>query len=405
MSSPKQALINSVDDNDTLPAHEALYEWIADHPDYADLLEQAKHNTLPTISPAQAHIAWVKNLFLANPNEFYGRAYSTKELVTHSNRTAAVVSISGLYDFFTNLSLFYLAFRSMGLLSIPLSFAVNLLMLKFGNDCAAVASGYKPSLKAWAKAGVVGLLAVNMIQSIFSGIGIELLLNGPAISELKATSLIAEQELKIEALQTLSPRQQQADTNCRKGDAELRQMPASDPNRHSLYVRLYGTWGQTQKDWSQVPESQLPTCELAKRLEATALKNYEMVRANWEILKVQRLQMGNDVIFLQRAVPELYTFHFEETGEMKSSIEATGFAALNLRQKAMKGDWAGLTMPIFFVSLSIFTSLIACWMTITHAHRPDALRSRNSAVEQERDRWLEQQYQALSHTRHFKPKL
>nr|WP_275072631.1 hypothetical protein [Petrachloros mirabilis] len=44
-------------------------------------------------------------------------------------------------------------------------------------------------------------------------------------------------------------------------------------------------------------------------------------------------------------------------------------------------------------------------MTITHAHRPDALRSRNSAVEQERDRWLEQQYQELSNTRHFKPKL
>ncbi|MCG9890578.1 MAG: hypothetical protein MH252_05855 [Thermosynechococcaceae cyanobacterium MS004] len=402
MSPLKQSLNHAVDDNDVLPTHEALYHWIADHPDYADLVEQAKHNTpAPALSPVQTRIAWVKNLFFANPDEFYGRAYVTKELVEQSNVTARVVSGSGLVDFVSNYSLFLVTFRGMGLLSPILALILDALLLKFANDCAAGASGHKPSIRPWARAGLVGLVGINIIRTLVSGVGTEMLLNAPAISELKAQTLIVEHEQKIESLQSLpNPRLRQAKNDCEKGMADLKQMAATDPNRNLLIVRLLGSYQQqTQQDWGKVPEGQLPVCPLAERLQANALKNYETAKANWETLKLQRLAVGNDLGFLQTSVPELYRAHFEPNGEMKSGIEAAGFAAKNLLNKAMRGNWPELIMPGFVMLLSIVTSGTACYLTFTHARRPDTQRSRNSAVEQERDRWLEQQYQAISSAR------
>lgn len=364
-----------------------------------DLVEQVKTGKRPP-APSKRQQQWqaIKTLFLANPDEFHGTAYVTPELKEHSKRVAAIVSASGLYDFFTNASLFYLSFKSLGFVpGLVLSLVVNQVLLKFGNDSAAVASGHKPSTKLWARAGVFGLVSVNVIQSAFSVVGMELLLNPTGIAELKASTLIQEHEQKIESLRNLSdPRLQAAKRQCQENRQKLETMPKDHPMRQSLYAQTNGYWNQEQMDWSQVPEAQLPYCPLAERLEKNSLQIYENTKAQWEAKKVKRLELGNDVTFLREAVPNVYNFHFDEHGEMRSSIEATAYAVLNLRKKLLDGDLAGLGMPLFFWSLSIATSWVACVLTIHHARRPDVQMSRSAFVAQERDRWLEEQFQSLS---------
>lgn len=364
-----------------------------------DLVERAKTGQRPP-QPTKRQQQWkaIQGLFLANHDEFHGTAYVTPELKDHSKRVAAIVSASGLYDFFTNASLFYLSFKSLGFVpGLVLSLVVNQLLLKFGNDSAAVASGHKPNVKLWARAGVLGLVSVNVIQSLFSVVGMELLLNPTGIAELKAGALIQEHEAKIESLRNLSnPRLQAAKQQCEQNRQKLSAMPKDHPMRPSLYAQTNGYWHQNQMDWSQVPEASLPYCPLAERLEQNALKTYEDAKATWEAKKAKRLELANDVNFLRGAVPELYNFHFDQYGEMRSSIEATAYAVLNLRQKLLDGDLAGLGMPLFFWSLSIATSWVACALTIHHARRPDVLMSRSALVMRERDRWLEEQFQALS---------
>jgi len=364
MASPKQA-----------PKTDALTlcEYVELH--HPELVEQAKAEHKVS-EPAESPKKWqrglkiLQGLFLANPDEFHGTAYVTPELKQHSQRVAGIVSVSGLYDFFTNASLFYLSFKSLGIIpGLPLSLLVNQLLLKFGNDSAAVTSGHKPGTKRWARAGVMGLVSVNIIQSLFSVVGMELFLNSTGIAELRASALIEEHEQKIESLRNLSnPRLDQAKQACQEKDQKLNAMTEDDPMRASEYVRTYGLFEDKDKDWSKEPESALPVCPLAERLGRESLQTYDQAKAEWEVKKVKRLEMGNDVTFLRNAVPDLYNFHFDENGEMRSSIDAAAYAALNLLQKLLKGDMAGLGIPLFMWSLSIATSWVACVMTIRHAH-------------------------------------
>ncbi len=57
---------------------------------------------------------FLKNLILANPDEFYGKHYATDELVEHSRLTARVVSIGSLLNAITNQPILFFAFKDFG---------------------------------------------------------------------------------------------------------------------------------------------------------------------------------------------------------------------------------------------------------------------------------------------------
>ncbi|KOR35001.1 MULTISPECIES: hypothetical protein [Planktothricoides] len=324
---------------------------------------------------------FLKNLVFANPDEFYGKNYATDELVEHSRLTARVVSIGSLLNGITNQPILFFAFKDFGNgVAIISSVILNVLIVKFTNDNGTAVAGRKYGNRAWARAGAAGMISMSILQSIAAGVGCEAMNNRPELSRLKASLLIAQQTENLENMSVTSEALESARAEYAAALREFKAMDRSAANWDTFYVRLFGAWSDRSRSWSQVSTENLSLEQRVLRLEQEAGKIKAQAKQDWQKKLAKRQELGDDVLFLQDQMPQLFTRHFDENYELRSGTETIRLAALNLNDKLMRLDIAGLGFPLFFLVLSVVTSGAACWMTLAHAEREDTAMSRDDAV-------------------------
>lgn len=386
------------------PASEVqiLLERIQHDPQYSDLVAQVQSDRPSPKNPIVAVLIALRNLLIADPSEFYGKAFVTPELKEQARITARVATASTLLDGFTNAPLLYFAFADMGVLSaLIVSSAINLAIVKFSNDNATAVAGRKYGNRAWARFATGGLIAINALQSAFAGPGVMLLNDYSTVQLGKAKELIAENTQRVEELRNLSnPRYEAVQQRLEKLEQELKETPRSDPRWESLYAQINGIWAERTRDWRQVPLEQAPLSAQLNILREDQFRIYEAAKADWQHKLEKRAASGSDVAFLQRELPDLYSQHFHPDGTLKSGVEAVRIATQNFFGKLQQGDWQGLGFPLFFFGLSCITSTTACTMAIAYSRRPDVQKSRDPVIEAARNRWLEDQYRALCEQHH-----
>lgn len=365
---------------------------IEQDPKYVHLRQQAKN---PPTTDKQKNLGQkifkaLKELLIADPKAFHGTAIVSQDLAKQATLTAGTVTVSSLFNFFTNYPLLFFAFKDMGFFGVILTSLSNILILKFTNDTTTAVSSRTKYNKTWQLWAIAASLSINILQSIASLVGTELMLNQPGLSQMKAAESIEKQVKQLETLKQLdSPQYQDTAKRCQDGERELKQLERTNPRWESLFVQLYGTWGDRSTNWNQLPLEKLPSCRQVDRLRTEAYQNYETAKKNMEQLLVIRSQMGNDLAFLKKEMPRLYEQHFIPSGEIASGIQATRMAILSCTNKLLSGDIAGMGFPLFMLLLSVITSGYACAMTIALAFREDTEKSFSDAVKLQRDFWLE----------------
>ncbi|MEM9542033.1 MAG: hypothetical protein AAGA60_21370 [Cyanobacteria bacterium P01_E01_bin.42] len=388
-------------DTASIPDIDALITYIEDNPQYSDIVEEAKNpkKTSEKENKLTKCGKNIVNLVIANPKDFYGRALVSKNLEQHSRITAGSVSVSSFFNFFMNNPLLFYAFSSFGIFSWLCALITNGLILRFTNLCATATSARKRGNRGWSNWALGGTISLNLLQSLVSGVGTELMLNQSGLSQLKAKELIEEQKARVEELKNLDrPEYEEAKALCEGGERELNSLNRGHPRWDSLYVRLYGQWGEQKKDWSRVPLEQLPVCRQSERLRTEAFKGYETAKAELEEKLLDRNRLGDDLSFLQYAFPVVHNANFKPNGSLQSGIEASRLAILLFIERFARLDvqnMAALGFPGLFLLLSLLTSGFACAMTIQHSKREDVQMSFNDAVQQQRDCLLEELRQQL----------
>jgi hypothetical protein len=372
---------------------------IEQDPKYAHLREQAK-NPPTTEKPKnfwQRVFNTSKELLIADPKAFHGTAVVSEDLAKQATLTAGTVTVSSLFNFFTNYPLLFFAFKDMGFFGVVLTSLCNILILKFTNDTTTAVSSRTKYNKTWQSWAIAASLSINILQSIASLVGTELMLNQSGLSQMKAAESIQKQIQQVETLKQLdSPQYQDVLKRCQEGEHQLNQLEKTNPRWESAYVQLHGTWGERNTNWNQVPLEKLPICRQVVRLRTEAYQDYETAKKNMGQLQVIRSKMGNDLAFLKQEMPLLYQQHFTPAGEMASGIEATRMAILSCTNKLLSGDIAGMGFPLFMLLLSVITSGYACAMTIALAFREDTEKSFSDAVKLQRDFWLEARRRELT---------
>jgi len=387
-----------------------LIEYISHSPEYERLVREAKEKVAGKDSLAEEKTGSVEkvlsvssDLLFAKPREFNGRAIVSEELDEHAKITARVVTVSNSIDFCFNLPFFFYAFGFLG--SVPsgiISLAISLGVLRFGNDTAAAVASRKSSNRFWSSAAILGLVVLNVVQSIASGIGTELFGNQKALSQLHAGSEVEKrisfEEASIERLKVPdSAEYKKAKEICEDGDYKLAGLEQDDPEWDRIYVQLYGTWKQQEQGFSNVPTESLPACPKEDRLLAQAAQSPAYLQAKEQLAATQnqRAAIGNDVLFLKRYYSVIYEEHFDGAGDLLSGIEAVRWATLNFLEKLHNREFAALGFPLFIFSVSAITSLVACLMTTFHAFSPETQRSRSPLLTRARDEWLHHQLDDL----------
>jgi hypothetical protein len=72
-------------------------------------------------------------------------------------------------------------------------------------------------------------------------------------------------------------------------------------------------------------------------------------------------------------------------GEIKSGTEATRVAIVLFTKKLFSFQWADLGQSLFVMSMSVITSTVAIWITISYSKREDVQLSKSTAVINARD--------------------
>jgi hypothetical protein len=372
-----------------------LYEWLKTHPDpeIKEIIKLAElDEPLPKLKPS----LWerVTFFFCANPQEFYGKSYVTEEVKTGAKITAGAVSVSNLTDVFSNAPLIWLAFKGLGFFpALFLSSIINYGILKFGNYTAAsVSRGYEKN-RSWSRMALVGLVSLNVLQTLASGIGIELLNNQSGLKQILAAQLIQEQLEKVETLKVKdidSPDYRRYDRECEEGRKQSAQIPVNDSRRDNIIVRIDGLYQERKQNWAEVPFNNLPVCQKVARLEQQKQQPYEQAKGELDKKLVLRTQMGNDFKFLKQEYPILYEREFTEDGQILSEVKEVELAIDNFFGKIKKGEWANLGFSLYFFAFSALTSIASVLMTIKFARRNDVAKSFDPKLAIERDQWLHQ---------------
>ena len=344
-------------------------------------------NTWQTVTKP---VRFVKNLLLANPREFHGKHYVTGELEEHSQLTARVISVGSIFNAITNQPLLFFALKNFGSgPAVVASIVLNLLIVKFTNDNGTAVAGRKRKNLAWTRAGATAMVAMSVLQSVAAGVGMEAMNNRPQLARIKAESLIAEKTQKIQEIPATTEESRKARQAYERALAKLNRLPKSDPEWHTTYVKLYGRWSERNKDWTQVKTENLPLEQRMLRLEKEASKQKQQAQKEWNQELAKRGQIGDDVLFVEQELPQMFQRHFNDSYQLTSGTETVRLAALNLYDKLKTGDVAGLGFPMFFALLSVVTSGAACLLTLTHAQREDVAMSRDAAVGEAIDAYLE----------------
>jgi len=369
-----------------------LLRHIKENPDVQESLEKAaiaRQNTKVQQAKKAALKVWY--LFNAKPEDFHGTAYVTPELKNHSAITASIASASNLVDFFGNWPLLFFLFKSIGQgPAVVLSGVLNILILQIGNYCATATSGEKKGTKSWAQLATVSLILMNVVQTLASGVGVELLNNQNALSQLRAKELIAERTSMIEGLQALkSPDFENAQNQCQADKATLEEYKAAgSPAFDTLYVKTYGLYSERNRRWGEVPMNDQPTCVRARTLEERDLKPYNEAKELWKEAQADGALVGQ-VGLVRAAMPEIYIQEFTEDGLIRSGVVATRLATQNFFGKLSGGQFMDLGLSLYIFSISAITSLAACTLAVAHARREDTQMSRNQSVIRERDLYIQ----------------
>ncbi|MBE9221765.1 hypothetical protein IQ215_03565 [Cyanobacterium stanieri LEGE 03274] len=386
-----------------LPDYIALIKWIETNPRYAHLVAMVdKEGEIKPSQPDNLFVKIIKNYLLSIPTEYYGKSYVTDKVRDDAVVVSRLINASNLIDFVGNSPLWFFAFKSLGSgWAFFITIVMNIIILKFSNDLSTKINTSNKNYHLVKKAGLFsGLVILNVIQSVASGIGVELFNNQSKLTEVKAQEIvekqmIIEQENMEVFKNATSPQYVAVKERCEKGQEELNSLPHSNPRWYSLYAEMHGTWQEHTQDWDNVPMEQLPVCRQLVRLQNELFVNYENAQNNFNNLLIARNDVGNDLLFLDSSFPNVYQSHFTPEGELKSSLELVTLATNSFLTKLFDGKLGAIALPLFILSFSVISSFVSCIITWNYSEDEYVKLSWDEELKQKRDLWLEAQWRNL----------
>ncbi len=350
-----------------------LVTHIETDPDCIEIVEAAqrgKKQIGDSRTPKTIIFTSLKSLFFAQPHDFYGRAYVNSEFKKDAKITAKIVTWSNLLDFVTNYPIIFFLFSEMGILpAFVLSSLLNTGLLKLTNDLATSVSRQRSHLKWWSRSSLLILIGINGLQSLVSGVGMELMKNQSQLQQDLATEVIEQKISSIEQLKQQNSLEYQATkSSCQQEEKRLEQLAPEHHLRDSLYTKIYGSFADQQRGWQGISLEKLPLCVKAEKLREKQDSNYNKAFLAMQSKLDIRYETSNDLIFLKDNFPEIYQQYFTETGEIISGIEMVRLAWDSFFAKLANREFSALGLSFYLFIISWLTSLGAILMTLSLNH-------------------------------------
>jgi hypothetical protein len=348
---------------------------------YQNIVESAP--PAPETQSNHPAIAILLDLTVGDSNQYHGQAFVSPTLKKHSDTTHRMAVLANLINVLTAVPAFYFGFLNLGLFGFVLTATLSAAALKFSNDSAAAAAASTKGNRLWSNQGLLLFVAMNVILTLMSGTGSELLTNRSTLSNRYAEELVNQQLKQSEPQAPAMTLYEQANSKCNALEEQMKQYPPESDTYESLLVQARGKYSDWNKDWTKAERSSIPPCVLKDMKSSdSAWVQYQQLRSQWT-LPQQRNELGNDLQLLKQELPHIYEKNFDNSGKILSGQEEFRVAFESFWGRLLKLDFqtiSQLGFSLFIFGLSVITSVGACIALVTHTCRNDTQLSFNTDV-------------------------
>jgi hypothetical protein len=379
-----------------------------------DILQQEQDHAQTFRGKIEQLQKLVPGFTYVHPDSLHGHYHVTPDLKKSAKATAVVMTTSNWIDTVGNLPVFFFAFKSLFFLpALGMAVLLSIPVLASSNALStAVAHGHKGRWKLAIAALVFGLIPLNILQTVTTGIGMEVINNQSALAQVAAGDALDNiVQAKQESLQFEEANLHPDIARCEQGRQELETMPRTNAMEEktfqSRYVRLYGTFS-SQSQPMTVPIEQLPLCVRANRIQAEQQDRLQQLGQQVQDFKLERQTLGNDLMFLKQMAPQQYEKTFvevrpfwglggsEPTVEVRNGLELVSLGINSFQTKFATGQWDQLGISLFFVGISAITSAASVAMGISFPLGKDTQRSYDESHKEKVNRFFQRARMTLT---------
>lgn len=364
---------------------EQMVRWLESQGEFTHLQKIAASDgelKLPPVPVWKRPFEFVKNQLWTQEDTLYGRSYTTDNVICEAKKTATTLSAANLINILTAYPYLYFVFVDLGGIGIALSVIMGGLLNKTANTFGE--SACRSQQKGEAKAGLAGFILLNLVFTLTAPPGIELLLDPGGLAERRGEELVREKvlatPLQDRELAQRRERVEETKAACQTILDQLNALPEDAPNRDLLYQQAHGTWGERNRNWSQVPIENLPVCQKATRLEEESVEYAGTIQALKEVREREVREYGSPLLYFRAVRPDIYRANFDADGQLISGLEASRLALHSFIEKLVAGDVSHLGFPLFFFVLSLITSGVSVARIFYYSRQHEVVRSWNTDI-------------------------
>ncbi|WP_236612545.1 hypothetical protein [Picosynechococcus sp. NKBG15041c] len=320
----------------------------------------------------------LKCALICDAQDLHGTAIVTQDLKQRAFLNASLITISSFVNTLGIAPFIFIALNGFGLFLSPVA-AIAVLggINAASNSCGAIAARHAPGYRANAWCGLGGFLMINTLLTVFTGPGIVMFTNKPAVRQTLAATVIHKQRERLEVLkQPAELDELKAEINeskallqqivTKEGEAASR----NNPEWQRLQLSLYGSYEERNTDWTTVKTPNLPLIQKLERLEIENMAAYEAASATLDEVLSRRTEYGNDVQFLQAEMPRHFESDFKPNQNLKSPAAGAAIATQLFINDFKMGRFEQLAFPMLMAGISVVLSATACLLTYSFARSP-----------------------------------
>jgi hypothetical protein len=366
---------------------------------------------LPVDKKGPLHALW--KMVWVPGRSMRGNAYGTPELDRSLDSVAKLMCISTIWDFVCTIPLFSFSLTPLAIAALPTAILLSFGLMLASNVAGENSTDRRPGHSAKASWSLAAFVLLCTAKTLFSGVGVDLMIGSQAVASNYAAELAKEKLTKdkteLKRLEGGDAVLQKAANDCAQLKQQMTELDRNTNEKQyiSLFVQAYGSNAVTTADRGLTNDQMLERYGSISKIPGACRQEKVIQEFNAEKAKPlsAAIERKSQVIaslppltFLKQEEPSLFAEHFRLADgklEWVNGTEAVAEATDQFYSNLLSGRLSPIGFSLFMLSISVILTGSASILIYLVGRNPEVRASYTGELNKYRDERLNRYQQAL----------